>query len=51
VGAKMLLHSVFKISTNASLIIIASILVASILASNIRNMIIKRRLRSGKKLL
>jgi tellurite resistance protein TerC len=47
VGTKMLIHSVFKISTNVSLIVIASILLASILASNIRNMIIKRRLRSG----
>jgi tellurite resistance protein TerC len=46
VGAKMLLHSVFKISTNHSLIVIASILVASVLASNVRNMIIKRKLRN-----
>jgi tellurite resistance protein TerC len=45
VGVKMLLHSVFKISTNVSLIVIASILVASILASNLRNMILKRKLR------
>ncbi|MEI7727225.1 MAG: TerC/Alx family metal homeostasis membrane protein [Bacteroidota bacterium] len=46
VGVKMLLHSVFKISTNVSLIVIASILVASILASNVRNMILKRKLRT-----
>jgi tellurite resistance protein TerC len=45
VGTKMLLHSVFKISTNVSLIVIASILVASVLASNLRNMILKRKLR------
>ena len=46
VGVKMLLHDVFKISTNISLIVIASILVASILASNLRTMIIKRKLRT-----
>ena len=46
VGTKMLLHSVFKISTNDSLIVIASILVASVLASNIRNMMLKRKLRN-----
>ncbi len=46
VGVKMLLHEVFKISTNVSLLVIASILVASVLASNVRNMIIKRRLRT-----
>jgi tellurite resistance protein TerC len=44
VGVKMLLHSVFKISTNDSLIIIASILVVSIVASNVRNLIIKKKL-------
>ena len=46
VGVKMLLHDAFKISTNNSLIVIASILVVSVLASNLRNMIIRRRLRS-----
>jgi tellurite resistance protein TerC len=46
VGVKMLIHDVFKINTNTSLIVIASILVASILASNVRNMMIKRKLRS-----
>ncbi|MFZ4521596.1 MAG: TerC/Alx family metal homeostasis membrane protein [Bacteroidales bacterium] len=45
VGVKMLLHDVFKISTNVSLVVIASILVSSILASNVRNMLIKRKLR------
>ncbi len=45
VGTKMLIHSVFNISTNVSLIVIASILVVSVLASNIRNIILKRRLR------
>ncbi|MEI7499246.1 MAG: TerC/Alx family metal homeostasis membrane protein [Bacteroidota bacterium] len=44
VGVKMLLHSVFKISTNTSLIIIASILICSIIASNLRNRFIKRKL-------
>jgi tellurite resistance protein TerC len=43
VGAKMLLHSVFKISTNASLVIIASILLLSVIASQIRTVIIRRR--------
>lgn len=46
VGVKMLLHDVFKISTNISLVVIASILLISILASNIRNMISKRNLIS-----
>ena len=46
VGVKMLLHGVFNISTNISLVIIASILLASVLASNVRNMILKRKLRS-----
>jgi tellurite resistance protein TerC len=46
VGVKMLLHDVFKISTTISLIVIASILVVSVLASNVRNMILRRRLRS-----
>ena len=36
VGVKMLLHSVFKISTSTSLLVIASILLISIVASNIR---------------
>jgi len=43
VGVKMLLHSVFKISTHDSLIIIASILLLSIIASNIRNFMIKQK--------
>jgi len=47
VGMKMLLHSVFDISTNDSLIVIASILVVSVLASNIRNLVRKRRYRDG----
>ncbi len=42
VGMKMLVHDVFKISTNISLLVIASILLISILASNIRNLIMKR---------
>ncbi|MCX6305363.1 MAG: TerC/Alx family metal homeostasis membrane protein [Bacteroidetes bacterium] len=46
VGVKMLLHDVFKISTNVSLVVIASILVVSVLASNFRNILIKRRLRT-----
>ena len=46
VGVKMLLHDAFKISTNHSLIVIASILVVSVLASNLRSMIIRRRLRT-----
>ena len=46
VGVKMLLHELFKISTNVSLIVIASILVASVLASNIRNIIVRRKLRN-----
>lgn len=41
VGAKMLLHDVFKISTNASLIIIASILLVSVIASQVRTRIIR----------
>ncbi|MEI7898412.1 MAG: TerC/Alx family metal homeostasis membrane protein [bacterium] len=45
VGVKMLIHSVFKISTNVSLLVIASILVASVLASVVRNMVIRRNLR------
>ncbi|NCA77447.1 MAG: TerC/Alx family metal homeostasis membrane protein [Alphaproteobacteria bacterium] len=36
VGVKMLLHSVVKISTSTSLLVIASILVISMVASNIR---------------
>ena len=46
VGVKMLLHDVFKISTNVSLVVIATILVVSVLASNFRNILIKRRLRT-----
>jgi len=48
VGVKMLIHSVFKISTNNSLLIIASILVVSILASNLRNLYIRRNLNKKK---
>jgi tellurite resistance protein TerC len=44
VGVKMLLHDVFNISTNISLLVIASILFLSIIASNLRNVIIKKRL-------
>ncbi len=43
VGTKMLLHSVFKISTNTSLLIIASILVVSVIASHIRTVILRKR--------
>jgi hypothetical protein len=43
VGVKMLLHDVFPIPTSTSLIAIASILAVSVLASNLRNLIIKRR--------
>lgn len=42
VGVKMLIHDIARISTNHSLIIIASILALSILASAIRNLIIKK---------
>ena len=48
VGVKMLLHDVFKISTNASLLIIASILVASVVASRVRNILQQRKLRDLK---
>ena len=44
VGVKMLVHDIFRISTNVSLIVIASILAASILASNLRTFIIRRKL-------
>ena len=44
VGMKMLLHDIFKISTNISLLVIASILLLSIIASNVRNLINKRNL-------
>lgn len=43
VGAKMLLHDIFKISTNYSLIAIASILLISIIASLIRNSVQKNK--------
>jgi tellurite resistance protein TerC len=43
VGVKMLLHEAYKISTNISLLIIASILLISIIASNLRNVKIKRK--------
>jgi tellurite resistance protein TerC len=36
VGMKMLIHGVYKISTNASLIVILSILVLSVVASQVR---------------
>lgn len=44
VGVKMLIHDFFKISTNTSLLVIASILLLSIIASNVRNLIKKRNL-------
>lgn len=44
VGVKMLIHDVFKISTNYSLIAIASILLISIIASLIRNAVQKQRM-------
>ena len=44
VGVKMLIHDLYKIPTNISLIVIASILLVSILASNLRTMRIRRRL-------
>jgi tellurite resistance protein TerC len=37
IGMKMLLHDLYKISTNTSLIVICSILVLSIVASLIHN--------------
>jgi tellurite resistance protein TerC len=43
VGIKMLIHDLFKINTQASLYTIASILALSILASNLRTWILKRR--------
>jgi tellurite resistance protein TerC len=43
VGVKMLLHDLFKISTNYSLFIIAGIILVSIVASNIRTVVLKRR--------
>ncbi len=44
VGVKMLIHDLFKISTNYSLIAIASILFISIIASLIRNAVQKQRM-------
>ncbi len=41
VGVKMLLHSTWKIPTNVSLVIIASILVLSVVASQVRIMVKK----------
>jgi tellurite resistance protein TerC len=41
VGVKMLIHDIFKIPTNYSLIVIASILIVSIIASTIRNAVKK----------
>ena len=43
VGVKMLIHDLFNIPTNVSLVVIASILVLSVLASNIRTGMIRRR--------
>jgi hypothetical protein len=40
----MLLHDVFKISTNYSLLAIASILVVSMVASRVRTIILQRRM-------
>jgi tellurite resistance protein TerC len=45
VGLKMLVHDAFDISTSVSLIVIASILVLSVLTSNLRNMILRRRVK------
>ena len=45
VGVKMLLHELYKISTNASLIAIASILMVSIIASMIRNTRTRKNVR------
>ena len=44
VGVKMLIHDWINIPTNISLIVIASILLTSVLASSLRAMIIRRRL-------
>ena len=46
VGMKMLLHDIFKISTNISLLIIASILVVSVIASQLRT-VVRRRSRGA----
>jgi tellurite resistance protein TerC len=43
VGVKMLIHDLFKIPTNFSLLIIAGILFTSVIASQIRMAIIRRR--------
>jgi len=43
VGVKMLLHDISKIPTDISLVIIASILLASVIASQVRNVLIRRR--------
>lgn len=43
VGIKMLIHSFAKIDTQTSLVIIASILIISVLASNVRTFILKRK--------
>jgi len=43
VGAKMLSHSFIPITTNISLLVIASILVVSVVASQVRNMVIRRK--------
>jgi tellurite resistance protein TerC len=43
VGIKMLISHVYKINTQASLITIAAILVVSIIASNMRTVILKRK--------
>lgn len=47
VGVKMLIHDIFKLSTNYSLMAIVSILAVSMLASFIRNRIIMIRQKGG----
>jgi tellurite resistance protein TerC len=44
VGIKMLLHDVFKISTNISLLAIASILLVSIIASHLRTILLRKKI-------
>lgn len=43
VGIKMLVHDIYEISTNNSLLVIASILLISVIASIMRNVINKRK--------
>jgi tellurite resistance protein TerC len=47
VGVKMLIHDIFKLSTNYSLMAIVSILAVSMVASFIRNRVIMIRQKSG----